>query len=645
VPERPPMKSLLIASRGARGLPDTHVLVWDPLPAEVLQGLRSGVAPARTPEDIDAGDEAAMAWVKAFGRKGLEDGKSLRELLVHDGVPFWWPTEVYLHYHTAATGYVRLIETFFRILERERPDEVVAPGLGPIEAVLLGRVATALGVRYEGPARVPSLPFWAKTLGHSLESRLNSWKTVASSWKAALSPPSRRRQGDGLIVLLSHAAFWREGPDGRPYEHYFDRILPALEQLPGLAPFVVGVGPRAAFRRRGPWARLREWARLPGKGLPYTPINHYIRPRVARKALRATRWIRGEWRRLRDLPALREAFSHRGVFFSDLAGPDFAATLLLQVPWAVRSHLEMVEVLESTRARALVLYAESSGWGRVALEAARSRGVPSVALQHGILYPKYFSYRHDEDEGQCPRPTATALFGEAAKEFLVREGRYDPSTLVLTGSPKFDALLETAHGWDRAALRARHGVGDGETLVIVASRYRGILATHQSIGSAFVPFLQAVERRPGVRVLVKPHPAEGRQEYEAGIRDAGASRAAVVAPGTNLVELLYAGDLLVTVESLSAIEALVLERPILVLNMPTNLRELVESGAALGVPAGDDPGPALEALVSDPLTQSRLKEARRRYLSKVAMGVDGRATARILDLVKETAGGRGVVGF
>ena len=56
------------------------------------------------------------------------------------------------------------------------------------------------------------------------------------------------------------------------------------------------------------------------------------------------------------------------------------------------------------------------------------------------------------------------------------------------------------------------------------------------------------------------------------------------------MELLHAADALCTVESLSAVEALVLGRPVLVLNTPTNLRELVEAsgGRVIELTGPDD---------------------------------------------------------
>jgi hypothetical protein len=104
------------------------------------------------------------------------------------------------------------------------------------------------------------------------------------------------------------------------------------------------------------------------------------------------------------------------------------------------------------------------------------------------------------------------------------------------------------------------------------------------------------------------------------------------------MDLLHAADARVTVESLSAVEALVLGRPVLILQMPTNLRALVDEGVALGVPAGEDPAPALRRLLFDPATRQALEAARRRYLTEVAAGVDGGATRRIVALIAGTAG-------
>jgi glycosyltransferase involved in cell wall biosynthesis len=596
----------------------------------------------------DEADEAAMAWTKAFGRHRWRDGRSLRDLLVWRDVPLWWFAELYLYHSTEAPARVRTIETAARVLERERPDEVEVAGLPAVDALLVARSCQARGVLF--PGRTPSLPRTG-TARASWRSRLNSAKTLVSSLKARLGgppPADPPAAGARTVLFLSHAAFWKEralpeagGPEA--YEHYFDRLIPEIAREPGWRARVLAVGPGTPFRRRGRSALLRDWLRLNADAGPYLHANRFTSARVLREVRDATRFVRALWRELRASPARVGAFSHRGVPFGDLGEADLAGTMLLQLPWAVRSVAEMREALAHFRPDAVCLYAESSGWGRAALLACRQAGVPTVAVQHGIVYPKYFSYRHEPDEADCPRPDRTAVFGAAARRLLTTLGGYDPDTLVLTGSPRFDDLLAAARSWDRDEMRRRLGVGAHERLILVASRFRAIRDTHASIGSAFPALVRAVEELADARAIVKPHPAEGSEGYACVLQRLGARRFTLVDPREDLLQLLHAADLLVTVESLSAVEALVLGRPVIVLNMPTHLAELVASGAALGVPEGGDAGHALAGALSDGAVREGLDRARDAYLGELAMGVDGGATARITALLRDTANRRPMV--
>jgi glycosyltransferase involved in cell wall biosynthesis len=456
-------------------------------------------------------------------------------------------------------------------------------------------------------------------------------------------PPPAAAAGTPVALFLSHAAFWREragehGDTAGAYEHYFDRLIPAMDEDGALRPFVVAVGPRAAFRRRGTVDRLSDWLRLHGDGGDYVHVNRYFRGPTLRETRKGAALARRIWSELSGRPAVREAFSHRGVRFADLSEADLAATVLLQLPWAIRSYEEMAAVLAVVRPAVVCLYAESSGWGRAALAACRAAGVPSVAVQHGILYRNYYSYAHDEDEADCPRPDRTAVFGEAARELLVEMGHYPAAELVVTGSPRMDQMQELARTWDAAQVRASLGLTGSAPppLVVVASRFRGIRRTHQSIGSALAGLLRALDTL-GVHTVIKPHPAEGPEDYDRVLRETGVRGARVLPAGADLLRLLHAADALVTVESLSAVEALVLDRPVVVLNAPTNLRALVETGVALGVPVGDDPTDVLRRALFDEETRAALRAARERYRPQIAFGTDGGATARILGLVREMA--------
>ena len=641
------MRTLVLCAGRAAPPPATasaSVVAWDEAAERALRGTATvwrTVAQALGPQAADEVDGAAVAWTKAWGRRPLLEGRSFRDLYAWKGVSLWWFAELFLHHSTAATRHVRVIEVAHRLIDAERPDEVEARGLPTDEARLVERTCLARGVLFQGtPGRRPAR---GRVGPVRRQARWNRVKARASAAKAALAgaPPAPHASGP-VAMFLSHAAFWREhasetgGP--RAYEHYFDRLIPAMGDEGALVPFVLAVGPRAAFRRRGLGARLSDWLRLHGPGDGYVHADRYFRGPVARAAREGDALARRIWSELHGRPAVREAFAHRGVSFADLSEPDLAATVLLQLPWAIRSYEEMAAALQAVRPAVVCLYAESSGWGRAALAACRAARVPTVAVQHGIVYPHYYSYVHDADEGACPRPDRTAVFGEATRRLLMQMGHYTPEELVVTGSPKLDQLREAARTWDAGVLRAQLGVPAGDALVVVASRFRGIRRTHQSIGSAFASLLAAVDGL-GATCLVKPHPAEGGEDYARVIAETGARRTRVLPAGADLLRLLHAADTVVTVESLAAVEAIVLDKPLLVLNAPTNLRALVEAGVALGVGVGEDPTAALRRALADEGTREALRAARARYRPQIAQGDDGGATARILGLLREVAAG------
>lgn len=622
----------------------TVIVAWDEPAERALRARGTAfrtVAQSLGAEAAEEVDGAAVRWTKDWGRRPLLDGKSFRDLYAWKGVSLWWFAELYLHHSTEAARFVRVIEVVHRLLDAETPDEVEGHGLPEDEALLVARTCLARGVLFQrGAVRARRRRRVADVRRRARWNAVKAWATAA---KAALSGPapvpSRERP---IALFLSHAAFWRRralADDAAPraYEHYFDRLIPALAADGALRPFVVAVGPRAAFRRRQMGDRLSEWLRLQSGGAEFVHMNRYFGASVAREARRGWALARRIWRELDGLPAVRESFSHRGVGFADVSEADLCATVLLQLPWAIRSYEEMAGVLRAVQPAVVSLYAESSGWGRAALAASRAAGVPAVAVQHGIVYPNYYSYVHDHDEGDCPRPDRTAVFGEATRALLMEMGHYAADELVVTGSPRLDELQESARAWDGAATRAALGVSAGEPLVVVASRYRGIRATHQSIGSALPALLAALETL-GVNALIKPHPAESDADYLKVLSEAGARRARVLPAATDLLRLLHAADALVTVESLAAVEAIVLDRPVVVLNTPTNLRAMVDAGVALGVPVGADPTETLRRALFDEATRAALRAARERYRPRVAFGTDGGATARIVALLRLTAG-------
>jgi hypothetical protein len=318
----------------------------------------------------------------------------------------------------------------------------------------------------------------------------------------------------------------------------------------------------------------------------------------------------------------------------------------LQFPWSARAMDEAGAALDHLRPRVVFTYAEAGGWGRALMLEARRRAIPAVALQHGFIYRHWLNYLHEPDEMDAsalnlldlgfPRPTLTLVHDGFAAGHLIEAGRFPLEAVAVTGSTRVDAIVSSASRLspaDRESIRGRAGAGPDDQLVVVASKFA-------QIGPHFPDLLDACRRVRNVRLVVKCHPGESLVPYERALESA--PFAAVVRPATDLGSLLASSRLLVTVNSTSAIEALVLGVPALVLGLPNNLSPFVDDGVMAGAGEGSELSDLIEALLYDESRRRSLADRRQKFLDRYGMNADGRAAERAVDAIIAVMNGQRV---
>ena len=493
-------------------------------------------------------DEAAIAWTKAVGAPAARwtaaaSGSSWPGRASRSGGS---PSSTCIT-RTEAPRYVRIIETLHRLLEAERPDEVEAVGLPAAETrARWPAPVPRAGILFQGRPGACLAPRAARLAGRWRSRLQHGSRPAPRALKAALAGRRRRRRRptDARTVLfLSHAAFWRERRDpqteaGRGLRALLRPADPGGEAADGGAAAVRGRGgpARGVSGGAAPRERVGDWSALPPRRTGRTSTSTATpTPRVhARGAAAARAQVRRAWRRAAaERRRCARPSRTAGSCFADLAEPDLAATMLLQLPWAVRCYEEMAAVLAPCGPAVVCLYAESSGWGRAALAACRAAGVPTVAVQHGILYPQVLLVPPRCRRGGLPAPgphRRVRRGGPAAAASSRAATRRE--TLVATGSPKFDDLLRGARGRDRRDAAARGWAwATASRLVVVASRFRHPAARTRRIGTAFPALRASGGVAAGRARLVKPHPAEPPDAYDAVLRAGGAAASALVAAG------------------------------------------------------------------------------------------------------------------
>ena len=231
------------------------------------------------------------------------------------------------------------------------------------------------------------------------------------------------------------------------------------------------------------------------------------------------------------------------------------------------------------------------------------------------------------DDAGFPAPELTLLFDRYAERHLIEHGHFPPGALHVTGSPRLDELVARVESFSAAELsdtRERLGAAANEAIALVATK-------HSQIGPVFDDVIRATAAVPGVRLVVKCHPAETAEPYE---RDAaGASHVTMASSDDDLAALLAVATLVITVNSTVAIDGLVLGVPALVVALPNNLSPLVDAGAMIGADTTAAVEAAVRRFVGDSSARRQAVESRAAFLDRYGVRADGRAADRAADAI------------
>jgi hypothetical protein len=314
-------------------------------------------------------------------------------------------------------------------------------------------------------------------------------------------------------------------------------------------------------------------------------------------------------------------------------GPAITATVTALAPWMSRQWRDMDRagcLMDVLRPGALL-----TGWeaARTAwLGAARRRGIPSIAIQHGVIYPDTPDYCRPAHPALIT-PDITCVYGPYERGILTGQGGYAEDAVAATGSPRVDpAPLDGPQPEpDLAAVRGELGVADGDRMLVVSG---GRMTVGDRLGT--VPLIARVldGPLPGVHIVIKLHPEEHDGEHYldllTGLAHAGgyAVPPITIVRDIDLYRLLRAADAHLGVFSTVLTDSALAGTPnmIVVGQAQADLLGYVEAGVAAPVRSVED----VRAFMADPRPPA--DDARRRFIE--AHFVAGDASGRIADLVR-----------
>lgn len=378
------------------------------------------------------------------------------------------------------------------------------------------------------------------------------------------------------------------------------------------------------------------------KDIIHKPFDIYWSLDVRRKGRIANKYFSALWKDLKNDEKIKKLLEYKGIKF-DLLENRFSH-YFTTVFGVMVEYIEMANrMIEEEKPDLILLMNENGRFERALIIASKLKGVPVLAVQHGIITPfqKLYIYAQDEisPEGSvkspyCPIPDMTAVYGTYHKDLLTKVGAYPEDSVVVTGQPRYDYLYYADKIYSKEKFLKNHKISQDHKIVLWATACHAY-SDEENIKN-FKTVFGTMQNIKNVTLIIKQHPGEGEKctKMIKGHLNRYKIDALLTPKNSDTYEQSFICDLMITKDSTTAMEAIALNKPVIVLNLGGEpcVVDYVEQGVALGVYKEEDLILAIENLLKD---DTELAMNRNKYIEKYLYKIDGKATERVVKLVEE----------
>jgi len=319
----------------------------------------------------------------------------------------------------------------------------------------------------------------------------------------------------------------------------------------------------------------------------------------------------------------------RGVDLWPFCRSDFHNLFLRRLPQAYEHYQLARAVFKAYQGQIVFTASDSHYMGMLFVRAAEREGRRSLTIQHGMV-------NHPDASSLPVRATQMAVMGEAIKEWLVDYGA-KPEQMVVTGQPRFDALIRPP-SVDRAALLTELDLQpEAQTWLIAPERLWGVWMRQV--------LFDALDAMPDVQAVVRVHPFDNPADYQKALKTHPNLSARVrLARAYDVPSALNACDVLVFGRSTLGLEALLLDKPLIVvrppgkvgLNLPPYLHDYLDAVNCLCAQNSEELVQAWHALQRVE-TAAQVQQVKEWIVQRYACGRDGHSARRVLGAARRLA--------
>lgn len=451
------------------------------------------------------------------------------------------------------------------------------------------------------------------------------------------------------VLIVAQDGQWKSVYDyetgkSRRSDAFFDPIIKRLLE-DGYE--LVGIFPIDLYPLRGInvyTQKLKYW------NIYHKPLNRYYDKRSWICEKNAYIHFKGVWNSIKHDKILKDICIYNGIQYERVID-ELEIYFLVVFPHLVKYVQISRNMIQNLKPNLILIINEHYWWERTLISAAELEGIPTLAIQHGVIHPSYKSHNYTKEDispdgsgrsPYCPIPNKIAVYGSYFKDILTKTSSYPTDSVVVTGQPRYDIISYADKVFSKDKYLTKYVIGSNIKIILWTTQCHGLSDNENSKNLNCI--FDVMNKIKGCSLVIKQHPVEPEiytNQIKKQIETHSSKNIVLAHKSSDTLEHIYNCDLLITRHSTTAMEAVALGKPVIILNLsgepdPVNY---VDEGVALGVYKEEDLKQTIEMLLMD---GSALSDNRDIYIKRYLCNIDGEATTRVAEVISSMIKGESI---
>jgi len=399
-------------------------------------------------------------------------------------------------------------------------------------------------------------------------------------------------------------------------------ILYGISPINTFKPIINKLGNKIKVIRYDPPSENTTKIFLEKNKINYSNIDNYIDDSIKKELKEAERWLSLEWKRIRKDTEIKKKL-----------GKDYDLIIkaLKYFCYTRKSYLEIIRLIELytrtyeiEKPKEIIVSDDSNAYGRTAIEVAKKNKIFTLCIQHGQLQGNIVV-----SDGA----DKLIVNGFQDKRYLISQG-VKKNKIIVTGQIRFDNIhKELKITREKACIKL--GINPKKKVVLFTfqKKVAGENVTQSAI-KCFISELKKIKNKEDYEFIIS-----AREDIPLKMlpKSTGNLKFKIIRGG-EIHNLLRAVDVFSTAFSTVAIEAILLEKPVISINIDSKENEYInytKLGVGFKITKEEDFLRALNNCLENKEFLKKFKISREKFIKDYNYKLDGRALERIINEINK----------